>query len=101
MSYGNNGSMTINQTTGGPTRELLMPLAMADLINQINRIGKVAEDLAGRLDKICTPQPPNQEGVNPTPAQPKAEYVRELEVQAERIRRISEGLENILSRLEL
>lgn len=102
MDYGNNGSKTIS--VGAPMRELQMPMSLAELERNIERLMKVTEELEGRLNRICQPEPPQME--NPiikdsVPVPPQAEYIQVLFGNSARVRIVCERLETLLSRLEL
>ena len=83
-------------------RDLMFPKALDDIQNAIEGTEKTAQELLLRLVKISQPGALSELSVNksaPVPVQ--AEYVENLFVKAEQIRRIRSMLEDILANLEL
>ncbi len=85
-----------------PTRDLQIPLALDELQNSIERMGKLSEELCLRLEKVCRPTPP-QPNETPSPqVNPiRAELVENISGKAARVRHVCEMLEGVLQRIEL
>lgn len=93
----------VNAGISSPSRELQMPMSLADLERNVERLMKVSEELSLRLDKICQPESTQMNNIieKAVPAMPQAEFVQALFGNSARVRIACERLENLLSRLEL
>lgn len=96
--------MSLNQLNPAATetREIGMQRAFGYLINETDRLADLYERLSDRLADVLLPIGPEVPAAEPkgTPPQ-KSVLVSEIENQADKIKRIGNDIQRLLSRLDV
>ncbi len=88
--------------TQGASRELRIPIALSDLQNAIDSLGKTSDELILRLQSSIVTQSPANEIINKNQlSQSDAPLVMELFAKADAIRRIRDRLVDTMERMEI